>query len=164
MSQETVMSGEVWRDFCRKLEKAGDVVLGAEVAATPLDRAEGYRYLTRLLRIALEMNLEFADPDFPGFYQASHQTAKIGADNPDNHYLNATVTGDRSYRISGKRGTVNVTVTDGATVRDVLVEAAEILGLTGFEPAAALADGQPVGLDEPADAANLAAVPAARLG
>ena len=69
-----------------------------------------------------------------------------------------------TVRISGKRGTVNVTVTDGATVRDVLVEAAEILGLTGFEPAAALADGQPVGLDEPADAANLAAVPAARLG
>ncbi|ARS25786.1 DUF1214 domain-containing protein [Sphingomonas sp. KC8] len=108
MSEDKVMSGEVWRDFCRKLEKAGDVVLGAEAAATPIDRAEGYRYLTRLLRIALEMNLEFADPDFPAFYQASHQTAKIGADNPDNHYLNATVTGDRSYRISGKRGTVPI--------------------------------------------------------
>lgn len=108
MSEDKVMSGEAWRDFCRKLEKAGDVVLAADAAATPIDRAEGYRYLTRLLRIALEMNLEFADPDFPAFYQASHQTGKIGADNPDNHYLNATVTGDRTYRISGNRGTVPI--------------------------------------------------------
>ena len=69
-----------------------------------------------------------------------------------------------TVRISGKRGKVTVAVTDGATVRDVLIEAATTLGFEGFEPAAALADGQPVGLDEPADAANLAAVPAARLG
>jgi len=102
---DKVMDGSVWRDFCRALEAAGDVVLKADAAANPLDRAEGFRYLTRLLRIALEMNLEWADPDFPGFYQASHTTAKIGADNPDNHYLNTTVNPQRRYRISGKLGT-----------------------------------------------------------
>ncbi len=109
MSAESkLMSGETWRAFCRDLEKAGDIVLQAEAAATPLDRAEGFRYLTRLLRVALEMNLEWSDPDFPGFYQASHQTAKIGADNPDNYYLNATVSGSRRYRICGQRGTVAI--------------------------------------------------------
>lgn len=99
---------EAWRDFCRRLEKAGDIVLGADVAGEPIDQAEGYRYLSRLLRIALDMHLENADPDFPSFYQASHPTAKIGADNPDNLYLNASIDGARRYRISGRRGTVPI--------------------------------------------------------
>lgn len=105
---DRVAPGEVWRDFCRRLEKAGDLVFNAEVAGTPIDQAEGYRYLSRLMRIALEMHLENADTDFPGFYQASHPTAKIGADNPDNLYLNASISGERRYRITGKRGTVPI--------------------------------------------------------
>ncbi len=103
-SEAKVMDGRVWEEFCRALEAAGETILGPQAAADPLDRAEGFRYLTRLLRISLEMNLEWADPDFPGFYQASHTTAKIGADNPDNHYLNATVSPNRRYRITGKLG------------------------------------------------------------
>ncbi len=100
-----LMDGSLWREFCHSLEAAGDIVMGAKAAASPLDRAEGFRYLTRLLRIALEMQLEWSDPDFPGFYQSSHMTAKIGADNPDNHYLSATVSPDRRYLIAGKLGT-----------------------------------------------------------
>ncbi|HET8613506.1 MAG TPA: DUF1214 domain-containing protein [Sphingomonas sp.] len=107
-AEDKVASGELWRDFCRRLEAAGDIVLGADAADTPIDRAEGYRYLSRLLRIALEMNLENADTDFPSFYAASHPTAKIGADNPDNLYLNASISGERRYRITGKRGTVSI--------------------------------------------------------
>lgn len=99
---------EAWRQFCRRLEKAGDLVFNAEVAGTPIDQAEGYRYLSRLLRIALDMHVENADADFPGFYQASHPTAKIGADNPDNLYLNASISGARRYRITGKRGSVPI--------------------------------------------------------
>jgi hypothetical protein len=107
-AEEDLASGAMWRDFCHRLEKTGELILGAAPAASELDRAEGFRYLTRLLRVALEMNLEWADPDFPGFYQASHQTAKIGADNPDNHYLNATISGARRYRITGRVGTVPI--------------------------------------------------------
>ena len=73
---------DVWKDFCHQLEQAGTDVLNWE--ASPMEQAEGLRYLSRLLRISLEMNLENADPAFPYFYQASHETAKIGADNPDN--------------------------------------------------------------------------------
>lgn len=108
MSDDRLLSPDVWRAFCRRLEAAGEIVTGFESAANPLDRAEGYRYLTRLLRIALDMQLEHADPDFPSFYAASHETAKIGADNPDNIYMNATVSGARSYRIRGARGTVPI--------------------------------------------------------
>lgn len=99
-------TGEVWRQVCARLAQAEDIVFQQSAPATPLDRAEGQRYLTRLFRIALEMFVECADPDFPVFYRASHETAKIGADNPDNVYLNATVSGDRDYRITGTRGTI----------------------------------------------------------
>lgn len=107
-ADDRVASGESWRDFCRRLEQAGEIILGAEVAGTPIDRAEGYRYLSRLLRIGLDMHLENADPDFPSFYSASHPTAKIGADNPDNLYLNASISGEQRYRITGNRGTVPI--------------------------------------------------------
>ena len=82
------------------------MILRPENPATEIDRAEGWRYLSRLTRVALEMMLEHADADFPTFYSASHATAKIGADNPDNLYFNATIAGDRPYRLRGTRGTV----------------------------------------------------------
>src|SRR3546814_14346336 len=53
------------------------------------------------------MHLEFADPDFPGFCLPSHETGKIGADNPDNLYAFAKVKGDNDYIIRGNRGTVS---------------------------------------------------------
>ena len=99
---------EVWKAFCSRLEAAGEIVANAEIADSDLDQAEGYRYLTRLLRIALDMHVENADTDFPGFYAASHETAKIGADNPDNIYINASIDGSRSYKITGNRGSVPV--------------------------------------------------------
>jgi hypothetical protein len=101
-----VLEGRVWEEFCEGLKQAGATILRPEAPATELDRAEGWRYLARLTRVGLEMMLEHADPDFPVFYQASNTTLKIGADNPDNLYLNATIAGDRDYRLRGSRGTV----------------------------------------------------------
>ena len=66
--------------------------------------AEGWRWLTRLTRGALDMAVEYSDVDFPGFYALSNQTIRIGADNPDNTYFNATISGDHEYKISGTRG------------------------------------------------------------
>jgi hypothetical protein len=97
-----------WKNFCRDLESAGDIVLESDLVGSELDRAEGLRYITRLLRIGLDMNLEHANADMPSFYQASHETAKIGADNPDNYYQNATISGGKTYRIWGERGSVPI--------------------------------------------------------
>jgi len=104
---QAVISGQAWDEFCDALKRAGQQVLRAETPATELDRAEGWRYLTRLLRIGLEMHLEFADPDFPGFFAPSHETGKIGADNPDNLYMMARINGAHGYRIRGTRGSVS---------------------------------------------------------
>ncbi|WAG80244.1 DUF1214 domain-containing protein [Metapseudomonas furukawaii] len=110
MTSETigqqVCSGQVWNAFCDQLKRSGEQILRAEAPSDGQTRAEGFRYLTRLLRIALEMHLEFADPDFPGFFSPSHETAKIGADNPDNLYQYARLNGQRAYRVSGRRGSV----------------------------------------------------------
>ena len=101
-----VISGASWERFCDALKAAGAEVLRPETPRTELDRAEGWRYLSRLTRVSLEMMLEFGNPDFPVFYQASNTTIKIGGDNPDNVYWNATIAGDREYRLRGTRGTV----------------------------------------------------------
>lgn len=105
-AEQRVRSGESWEAFCETLRHAGQQVLRPETPDTALDRAEGFRYLTRLLRIGLEMHLEFADPDFPGFFSPSHETAKIGADNPDNLYRMARVNPAHDYVVEGTRGTV----------------------------------------------------------
>lgn len=103
---DPVLSGQAWRDFCATLARAGDIVLDEHVPSDPLLRIEGFRYLSRLTRLALEQYVEAGDTDFPFFYQLSHETAKIGSDNPDNEYWNARIDGTKDYRISGKRGTM----------------------------------------------------------
>jgi hypothetical protein len=103
-AERRLADGSAWRDFCRGLERAGEVLSRPGTPDTAFDRAEGVRYLTRLLRAGLDGQLEFADPRFPGFFQLSHETIKIGNDNPDNVYRNANVSGRYRYRISGTRG------------------------------------------------------------
>ena len=104
--QQALACGRLWRDFCDCLKLAGEQVLAADTPPDGLTRAEGYRYLSRLLRLGLEKYVEFGAADFPQFYSLSHETAKIGNDNPDNCYLNCAVDGRRDYRISGNRGSV----------------------------------------------------------
>jgi hypothetical protein len=103
---ERVVSGRVWADFCDALKSAGEIVLRERAPDDPLDRAEGWRYLSRLTRLALEQSVEHADPTAPTFYRLSHETAKIGADNPDAFYQNCIVDGRHDYRLAGSRGTV----------------------------------------------------------
>lgn len=104
---ERAMDGTSWNEFCDTLKAAGGAVLDEKSPTDPLDRAEGFRYLSRLTRAALETFLEYADPLAPALNRPVHETAKIGADNPDNYYSRAAVSGDYDYRIWGNRGTVN---------------------------------------------------------
>ena len=104
---ERVLNGETWTDFCDALKHAGEVVLRDSTPMDPFERAEGFRYLSRLTRVALESFVEFADPEFPVLRRPSHETVKIGADNPDNHYESAAIRGAYDYRIRGTRGTIH---------------------------------------------------------
>jgi hypothetical protein len=105
-AERRVVSGEAWAQFCDTLKAAG---ASLQFPGTPRDafnQAEGYRYLARLTRAGLEGFVEDADPRAPVFKRVVHETVKMGADNPDNHYLNASVSGAHEYVIRGHRGTV----------------------------------------------------------
>ncbi|MGH8807740.1 MAG: hypothetical protein ACREX0_07675, partial [Noviherbaspirillum sp.] len=105
--EEQVVSGRAWHAFCDVLKRAGEQILRPEAPQDAFTRAEGFRYLSRLIRIGLEMHVEGADPDFPHLIIPNHETAKIGADNPDNLYQYARLNGRNDYRIRGNRGTVS---------------------------------------------------------
>ena len=99
-----VVDGTAWREFCDLLADAGEVVLAEDNPDSPLDRAEGFRMLTRLLRGALESQLEFGNPEHPNLICNCHETIKIVGENPDNRYLGASLDGRYDYRIWGTRG------------------------------------------------------------
>ncbi len=105
-ARERVASGQVWEDFCDRLKEAGKIILRPETPDGEIDRAEGWRYLSRLTRMALETCFENSDADFPNLLNIPNATAKAGADNPDIRYLNSFVRGDREYLLRGIRGTV----------------------------------------------------------
>ena len=94
---------EKWDAFCENLKEVGSII-ESESSLSETDQIEGYRYLLRLMRLSLEMNLEHSNSSTPSFYNLSHETAKIGADNPDNIYLNANIDGNQSYEIYGNIG------------------------------------------------------------
>lgn len=97
---EGVLSGAVWHEFCDRLKAAGGLILAAGAPRSEVQTAEGYRYLTRLLRMGLEMVLEYGDPLAPElFYQ--DPTLKSGGDNPDNFYYWGRIRGTHDYRITG---------------------------------------------------------------
>ncbi len=103
---DRILDGRAWEEFCDLLKSAGPVIQRELSRDNAFDRAEGYRYLSRLVRLALDKFVEHADPRTPRLYRLSHETAKIGCDNPDSFYQNATLEGSYEYRIRGTRGTV----------------------------------------------------------
>jgi len=106
-AEERVMDGSTWDEFCDALKEAGKIIQSDKAPKDAFNQAEGYRYLTRLLRGGLESFLEHRDPAFPQLRCGAHETIKLGADNPDNRYESASINPKYDYRITGTRGTVD---------------------------------------------------------
>ena len=104
---ERIISGKAWEDFCDGLKAAGGSLFFPGTPRDPFQQAEGIRYLSRLTRGGLEAFIEFNDPAFPVFRRTTNEIVKMGADNPDNHYFNAQISGKYEYRIYGKRNTIH---------------------------------------------------------
>ena len=105
--ESRIVSGKAWEEFCDDLKAAGASLMYSGTPRDPFQQAEGVRYLTRLTRAGLEAFVEYSDPQFPIFRRMVHETVKMGADNPDNHYLNAQIDGNYEYIIKGKRNTIH---------------------------------------------------------
>lgn len=98
------LAATAWKDFIHKLDEAGQNILGELGAIDSRERAEGFRYLTRLISIGLDMHLEHVDAAHPTFTRIITDTRKFVGDNPDTEYDYVTLEGSREYRITGKRG------------------------------------------------------------
>ena len=103
---ERVIDGRAWAEFCDTLKASGEVVLRDASPTGALDRAEGFRYLTRVARMALGQFVEMPDPLAPVLRRTADSSMKLGCDNPDSYYLMANIGGNHDYRIRGTRGDV----------------------------------------------------------
>ena len=69
----------------------------------PVARAEGYRFLTRVLSAMVDFSIEAAG-ERPAFVRVMTPTRKFYGDCPDTMYHRATLRSGLGYRISGQRG------------------------------------------------------------
>jgi len=105
-TEERILSGRIWDDFCDRLKVAGGLVRSDGTPKDVQNQALGYRFLTRILRAGLEQAVDYSDTQYPAFYRLADDTKKILNDNPDNYYENCKIDSRFDYRISGHRGTV----------------------------------------------------------
>ena len=73
---DRVLSGRAWDDFCENLRRAGHMVDKFGDEAGPLDKAEWYRFMTRLARNAFERFMENTEPDRPRLRDAPWRDRK----------------------------------------------------------------------------------------
>ncbi len=104
-ASESIITGRAWDEFCDTLKAAGGSILGFDSPEDPFTRAEGFRYLSRLIRAGLENFVEGGNPETPVLRRLVHETVKMGNDNPDFYYRSAVIDGKRRYRITGTLGT-----------------------------------------------------------
>ncbi|MBW2261201.1 MAG: DUF1214 domain-containing protein [Deltaproteobacteria bacterium] len=106
-AEKRILDGTSWNEFCDSIKMAGSLILADGAPDDPLTRAEGFRFLSRVTRTALEAFVEHADPLAPTLHRPVHETVKMGADNPDNYYQFSRISGEHEYRIRGTRGTIH---------------------------------------------------------
>ncbi len=99
-----------WEEFCDRLKGAGDLIFRADAPSTALDRAVGFRYLSRQISRGLDVVMEYNDPLFPNLRRNQAPTRKYGGDNPDALNMRARIDGEHTYRVVGNRGTVRYVV------------------------------------------------------
>ncbi|MFC3213056.1 hypothetical protein [Novosphingobium panipatense] len=102
-----------WKSFCNSLKDAGLAAFKDASPASPLQRADAFRFLTQNLGQAFDLALETKDPAFPQIHPFVTPTRKLGGDVADFTYRQAWIDGNHTYRITGRKGTarwLNITV------------------------------------------------------
>jgi len=103
---ERLLSGRAWDDFCEQVRRAGHMVERFGDTADALDRAEWYRFVTRLMRNGFERFMENCEPERPRLRDAPWRQG-INFQSPDqDHLLAEFVDGRHAYRITGNRGSI----------------------------------------------------------
>jgi hypothetical protein len=111
-----IVDGRAWRDFCARLTKVGDQMLGPEFPGTARDRAEGYRHLANQVVAWLSWAIGYPDATHPAFFRQNDQVVRWGGPNVDQVTRRARISGDGTYEITGSMGSCEdfiLTVKDG---------------------------------------------------
>ncbi|MEH6584638.1 MAG: DUF1214 domain-containing protein [Halioglobus sp.] len=98
---EMLMDGSAWEFFCDTLKNAGDEIIRDSVPGDELTRAEGFRYLIRLLGLGADMLMEYKTPENPAFFKLQGSHRKYAGDNPDQYYDTAIIDGRYTYKVTG---------------------------------------------------------------
>jgi hypothetical protein len=93
-----------WQQFCSRLQEAGERAFKNENPATPLQRADAFRFLAQNLGQAFDLALETKDTKYPQLHAFCGPNRKLGGDAADFLYLQAWIDGESVYRISGNKG------------------------------------------------------------
>jgi hypothetical protein len=101
---ERLLSGRSWDDFCDTLKVAGRMIEAFGDHPTPIDRAEWYRFVSRLTRSSLERLFENYEPTRPRLRDMVWRQS-INVQVPDQDHLMCQFDEARDYRIVGTRGT-----------------------------------------------------------
>jgi hypothetical protein len=91
-----------WRFFQDMLRDMTAVI--TEDAESEREMLEGLRVIARISALCAQLSVE-ADADHPSFFDMCTPTRMVGGPNPDGNYYLAMIRGDRSYRITCRRGT-----------------------------------------------------------
>ena len=106
-AEKRILDGRIWEDFCDRLKAAGGRVdAGGDADGRLEPRARVPLPDAPAARRGLERAVDYADPQYPGFYRLADETKGCLNDNPDNYYENCSVDPRFDYRITGHRGTV----------------------------------------------------------
>lgn len=100
-----LLSGAAWDDFCDTLKVAGRMIDQFGDQPSDLDRAEWYRFLTRLTRSGFERLVENAEPTRPRLRDMVWRQS-INFQTVDQDHLMCQFDEARDYRITGIRGTI----------------------------------------------------------
>jgi len=102
-SAERLRSGAAWDDFCDVIRLAGRAMEGWGLEPSELERAEWYRFVSRVVRNGLERFVENREPGRPRLRDTSWRSS-INVQSPDQDHLLCEFDAARDYRISGQRG------------------------------------------------------------
>jgi Protein of unknown function (DUF1214) len=100
---EVAPSQTAWNHFADELKKLGDKLVGPTGARGPRERAEGYRYLVRLIAAAQELAFE-TDRQRPALARMFTPTRKFIAEGTDTIYHEAKLDPALSYEMTVGRG------------------------------------------------------------
>ena len=96
-------SQAAWNDFADALKRIGDKITGPTGARDGRERAEGYRYLIRLISAAHALEME-ADRRHPTMSRMMTPIRKFKGDGTDTMYHEAKLDDTLSYRFRVRRG------------------------------------------------------------